>query len=169
MTAQQIINWLSQTWQSLAAWFSAACSPTRSPPPAHFPHFDATLNDLIASLDEWREIRRIYGMSWEKLDVYYEDLRVRCLLNRALQADRWVQLRLKAIIWQQHRLKRAGRTPGQRVSLLDLWWAWQEAGAVLDPFFRMASTTPAFIALICACGDERNARTPRARKLLFSA
>ena len=138
MNGQQVATWLSQTWQSLASWFSAACSGTGNPPPARFPHFDATLNGSIASLDEWRELERIYRMSWEKLAAYYEDLRVRCVLNRALLADRWVQLRLKAIIWQQHRLKQAGRTPSQRVSLLDLWWAWQEAGAVLDArdFFR---------------------------------
>lgn len=135
MTFQPFATWLSQRWQAVAAWFSAA---TGHPPPAHFPHFDATLNGSIASLDEWRELERIYRMSWEKLEAYYEDLRVRCVLNRALLADRWVQLRLKAIIWQQHRLKQSGHTPSQRVSLLDLWWAWQEAGAVLDArdFFR---------------------------------
>jgi len=138
MSVQQITAWLSQTWQSLAAWSSAACSPAGNPPPARFPHFDATLNGPIASLDEWRELERIYGMSWEKLAAYHEDLRIRCLLNRALLADRWVQLRLKAILSQQHRLKQSGRTRGQRVSLLDLWWAWQEASVVLDAreFFR---------------------------------
>jgi hypothetical protein len=138
MTIEQISTWFSAAWQAVATWFNAVCSPMRKPPPASFPYFDSTLNASIASLDEWREVERIYRMSWEKLEAYYEDLRVRCVLNRALAADRWMQLRLKAIIWQQHRLKQSGRTPGQRVSFLDLWWAWQEASAVLEAreFFR---------------------------------
>lgn len=137
MTAEQISTWFFEAWQSATAWLNTAFSRAGNPP-ASFPHFDATLNASIASLDEWREVERIYRMSWEKLEAYYEDLRVRCVLNRALLADRRIQLRLKAIIWQQHRLKQSGRTPNQRVSLLDLWWAWQEASAVLEAreFFR---------------------------------
>lgn len=52
MTIQQIANWLLQAWQSLAGWFSAACSATGTLPPAHFPHFDATLNGKLGTYVE---------------------------------------------------------------------------------------------------------------------